>query len=98
MSRVILSRRARQDLKDVGAFIAQHNQMAAKNWVAKLRSVCKATIGMFPLCGTKCDHLRPGMRCFSVGSYVISFEGRNPVRILRIVNGAVDFDRLTFVD
>jgi len=98
MSRVHFGRRAKADLKDIGRFIAQHNEPAAKKWVAKLRSTCKTTIGMFPGCGTSFDHLIPGMRCFSVGNYVIFFRGRNPVEILRIVNGAVDFDRLTFTD
>ena len=98
MKRVILSHRARADLKDIGQFIRQHNPEAARKWVAKLRSTCKSTIGMFPNCGTTCDHLTPGARCFSVGSYVIFFRGTGPVEILRIVNGAMDFSRLKFDD
>ena len=98
MKRVILSRRAQADLKEIGHFIRQHNPEAANKWIAKLRSTCKATIGMFPGCGTKCDNLVTGMRCFSVGSYVIFFRGTGPVEILRIVNGAMDFSRLKFGD
>lgn len=96
MSRVRLSHRAKADLKGIGAFIAQHDEAAAKKLVARLRATCRSTIGRFPECGTKFDHLLAGMRCFSVGSYVIFFRGRDPVEILRIVNGAMDFNRLTF--
>ena len=96
MSRVRFSNRATADLKAIGAFIAQHNESAAKKFVARLRKTCRSTIGRFPECGTKFDHLVPEMRCFSVGSHGTFFRGRDPVEILRIVNGAVDFNRMTF--
>ena len=51
---------------------------------------------MFPDAGTTCDQLLPGMRCFSVGSYVIYFTGRSPVEILRIVHGAMDRDDIEY--
>lgn len=96
MSRVVLSRWVQADLDEIGRFIAQHNPSAAKKWVAKLRATCKTTIGPFPECGTQCDEWLPGMRCFSVGSYVIYFKGRNPVRILRMVHGGRDQESLIF--
>src|SRR6266699_3576938 len=74
MSRVSLSRLAQADLKEIGRFIKQHNEAAAKKWVRKLRQTCKGTIGNFPGCGTQFDHLVPGMRGFSVGDYMIFFE------------------------
>jgi toxin ParE1/3/4 len=98
MSRVILSKRAKADLRDIGSYISQHNETAAKRWVQKLRTTCKTTMGKFPECGTKRDDLLPGLRCFSVGNYLIYFRGRNPVEILRIVHGARDESRLTFED
>ena len=98
MSRVVLARRAKADLRDIGRYIAQHNETAAKRWVQKLRRTCQSTIGTFPKCGTQRDDLLPGLRCFSVGSYVIFFRGRNPVEILRIVHGAMDASQLTFTD
>jgi plasmid stabilization system protein ParE len=98
MSRVILSRLAQSGLVDIGRFIAQHNEQAARKWVRKLRETCKKTIGMFPGCGTRMDHLLTGMRCYSIGSYVIFFRGRDPVDILRVVNGAMDFNQLRFTE
>jgi len=94
--RVILSPRAKADLKVIGRHIAKHDQTASQRWIARLRATCFKTIGMFPECGTQCDEWLPGMRCFSVGSYVIYFTGRNPVRILRIVHGAMEQENLEF--
>lgn len=96
MSRVIFAPRALADLKDIGRHIAQHNVPASKKWIKRLRATCRTTIGTFPDCGTQCDDWLPGMRCFSVGSYVIYFKGRDPVRILRIVHGAMEQDQIEF--
>ena len=87
MSRVVLSPRAQADLKDIGRHIAQRNVSASKKWIKRLRTTCRTTIGTFPECGTQCDDWLPGMRCF---------KGRNPVRILRIVHGAMEQDQLEF--
>ena len=99
MSRVILTRLAQADLIDIGRFIAQDNEAAAKRWMRKLRTTCKKTIGGMPGCGTRFDHLLADMRCYySVKGYVIFFRGRNPVEIPRIVNGARDFNQLRFTE
>ena len=42
------------------------------------------------------DDLLPGMRCFTVGNYVIFFRSKNPVQILRIIHGAQDVSSLDF--
>jgi len=96
MSHAKISRRAESDLLGIGRHIAQHNEPAAKRLTRKLRDVCKSTIGQFPKIGTQRDELLPGMRCFAVGNYVIFFRGEDPVVILRILHGAMDFDQLTF--
>jgi len=96
MSRVILSRLAQADLVEIGHFIARDNEAAAKKWVRKLRTTCTKTIGGMPGCGTRFDHLLPGMRCYCVKAYLIFFRGRDPVEILRIVQGSRDFNQLKF--
>ena len=96
MSRVILSNWALADLRGIGRQISQHNPQASKRWVSKLRRTCKETIGTFPECGTRRDDLLPGMRCFSVGDYLIYFKSRDPVRILRIVHGTQTQENLRF--
>jgi plasmid stabilization system protein ParE len=88
--------RARAGFREKAAYISQDNADAARRVVARLKEVCRTTLVMFPEGGTQCEELLPGMRCFSVGSYVIFFRRRQPVEILRIVHGARDFSQLTF--
>jgi toxin ParE1/3/4 len=91
-----LAENAKRDLKGIAAFIGKDNKRAAQKIVKRLREVCRTTLVMFPEAGTKCDELLPGMRCFSVGSYVIYFTGRNPVEILRVAHGAMEREEIDF--
>jgi toxin ParE1/3/4 len=96
MSSFRLSPRARADLREIAAYISQFNADAAIRLVSRLKAVCRDTLATAPELGTRCDEYLPGMRCFSVGNYVIFFRDRNPVEVLRIVHGKRDFGRLSF--
>ena len=96
MSRYRFSAAAKSDLKEIAAYISRDNPPAARRLVARLREVCRTTLVMFPQGGTQRDDLSPGLRCFSVGSYVIYFRGRNPVEIIRILHGARDVTPVMF--
>src|SRR5439155_1472307 len=69
---------------------------AAVRLLDRLKDACGETLARAPGLGTRCDELLPGMRCYSVGNYVIFFTDRNPVEILRVVNGKRDLSRLKF--
>ncbi|MCI0360054.1 MAG: type II toxin-antitoxin system RelE/ParE family toxin [Planctomycetaceae bacterium] len=97
MKRFQLTPAAQQDLREIADFISKDNPQAAHRVVTRLKMVCRTTLVKFPECGTKCDEYSPGMRCFSVGNYVIFFRGRKPVEILRIVYGSRDFGELEFL-
>ncbi len=90
MSRCQFTAPARQDLKEIAEYIRRDNVEAARRVVARIRDVCKRTLTAFPGGGTIRDDLRPGLRCFSVGNFVIYFRGRNPVEIVRVLHGARD--------
>jgi len=96
MIRVIVSPRAQADLERIGRRIAKRNLAFAKQWVAQRHATCKKVIASFPGCGKQRDEWLPGMRCFMAGSYAIYFKGRNPLRILRIVYGAMDEETLVY--
>lgn len=87
---------ANRDLRVIAAHIGKDNKAAAIKLVSRLRDVCRTTLVMFPNAGTRCDQFLPGMRCFSVGDYLIYFTSRDPVRILRIVHGAMEQENLQF--
>lgn len=90
MSRARFTLPAKQDLKEIVAYIRRDNPQAARKLVARLREVCQTTLVMFPRGGTQRDDLSPGLRCFSVGNYVIYFRGHSPVVIMRVLHGARD--------
>jgi plasmid stabilization system protein ParE len=64
MNRVIFTRLAQADLKDIGRYSARDNEAASKKWVRKLRATCKTTIGTFPECGTRFDDFLPAFIVF----------------------------------
>ncbi len=81
MARHRLTIRAKADYKDIGAYIAQFNHSASKRTVKELRRVCREVIASSPNIGTMCPEIGAGVRCFSVGNYIIVFRGSNPVEI-----------------
>jgi toxin ParE1/3/4 len=90
MRRYLFSSSAKLDLQGIADYIRRDNPAAARKVVEAIREVCRTTLVMFPAGGTRRDDLSPGLRCFSVGSYVIYFRNRNPVVIVRILHGARD--------
>ena len=94
MSRHRFSPLARQDLREIAAYISQFDAEAAHRWIGRLKEVCRETLARAPGLGTRCDELLPGMRCYSVGKYVIFFRDRKPVEILRVIHGSRDFSQL----
>jgi toxin ParE1/3/4 len=88
---------AKEDLRGIALYISKDSPRAAKAVVEELREVCRTTLVMFPDCGTMRDELIPGMRCFSVGNYVIYFRGKKPIEIPRILHGAQDVGLLDFL-
>src|SRR5262245_55657973 len=90
MARLVFTAPARQDLREIAAYIRRDDVEAARRVVGRIREVCKTTLVMFPKGGTMREDLCPGLRCFSVGNYVIYFRGDRPVVIVRILHGARD--------
>jgi toxin ParE1/3/4 len=85
-----LTQRAKGDLKRVYRSIARDNPSAARNQVATIRSKFKV-LTQYPHVGEAVDQLRPNMRRFSVGSYVIYFVPRDGIlEITRVLHGAQD--------
>jgi toxin ParE1/3/4 len=87
---------AKRDMRQIGAYIRKDSRRAARQVVNELRRICRETLVLFPDVGTMRDDLSPGLRCFSVGNYVIYFRDRDPVYIVRIVHGARDERQLDF--
>jgi toxin ParE1/3/4 len=85
---VTFSPKSRQDLLDIGDYIANDSRSNARRFIGKLTEQCKR-IGHAPLGYVGREDLAPGLRMAAVGRYVIFFrvlDGK--VRIERVLHGA----------
>lgn len=88
MTPVAFSPRARQDLLDIGDYIAKDSLTNARRFVAKLTEQCRR-IGRAPLGYVSREDLAPGLRMAALNRYVIFFRVVDGVvRIERVLHGA----------
>ena len=85
---VKFSPQSRQDLIDIGDYIAQDSRANARRFVAKLRDQCRR-IGRAPLGYVSREDLAPALRMATVGNYIVFFRIlEDMVRIERVLHGA----------
>ena len=88
MASVGFSPKSRQDLLDIGDYIAKDSRTNARRFVAKLLEQCQR-IANAPLAYVRREDLAPGLRMAALGNYVIFFRVlEDNVRIERVLHGA----------
>jgi len=88
MAAVTFSPKSRQDLLDIGDYIAKDSRANARRFAGKLIEQCKR-IGNAPLGYAGREELAPGLRLAALGRYVIFFRVIDgAVRIERVLHGA----------
>lgn len=88
MAAVTFSPKSRQDLLDIGDYIAKDSRANARRFVAELIEQCRR-IGNAPMGYVGREDLAPGLRLAAVERYVIFFRViDNTVRIERVLHGA----------
>ena len=88
MTSVTFSPKSRQDLIDIGDYIARDSRANARRFVASLLDRCRR-IGDAPLSYPSREDLSPGLRMAPLGRYVIFFSTfDDTVRIERVLHGA----------
>ena len=88
MAVVIFSPTSRQDLLDIGDYIAKDSPSNARRFVGKLMKQCQR-IGQAPLSYTSREDLAAGLRMAPLDRYLIFFSvNNNAVRIERVLHGA----------
>ena len=93
MPRLRYSADAKQDLKEIAAFIARDKPDAARRWVDKLREKCRL-IANNPTIGDSRPELGEGIRSSYLGSYVIYFRQSDGfVDVVRVIRGDRDMTR-----
>ncbi len=88
MAAVTFSPKSRQDLLDLGDYIAKDSRANARRFVGKLMEQCKR-IGNAPLGYAGREDLAPSLRMAALGRYVVFFRVIDgAVRIERVLDGA----------
>ena len=88
MAAVTFSPKSRQDLLDIGDYIAKDSRANARGFVGKLMEQCKR-IGNAPLGYAGREDLAPGLRMAALGRHVVFFRVIDgTVRIERVLHGA----------
>jgi len=94
VSRYRVSPKAREDLKEIYRHIVQENPTAAR----RLRHALYARFRLLatqPLMGQTCPNLRPDLRAFTFGNYVIFYlPSTRGIEIERVLHGARDIEPL----
>ncbi len=90
MASATFSPKSRQDLLEIGDYIAKDSTTNARRFVGKLMEQCQR-IGKAPLAYTSREDLAPGLRMAPMGRYLIFFRvPGDVVRIERVLHGARD--------
>ena len=98
MSRLTISRQARQDLKEIFLYVARDKPAAAHRLRMALEGVFRV-LARNPAMGEARSDLGPDIRVFSFGSYAVFFRATEAnVVIARVVHGARDMGGLWFAD
>ena len=94
MTLIKRTRRSLVDVTTIWNYIAERNFPAADAWVESLDEKLRLLAANSSV-GERVDHLRPGVRRFTIRKYVIYFEPIDGgVRLLRVVHSARQADDL----
>lgn len=98
MREVRFTHRAKQDLEDIGDYIAADNPERARSFVAEIRARCES-LGNAPLGYAARPELGDNLRACPHSRYVIFYRtpaAPEPVLIVRILHSARDLGRVSW--
>ncbi len=88
MARVDRFRQAEEDLLAIAEYIARDNPTAAARWLDQIERKLDL-LAKQPYMGEAVDHIRPGLRRFTHGNYLIFYEPRESgIGLVRVLHGA----------
>jgi toxin ParE1/3/4 len=94
MKRINVSDRARHDLDAIWSTVAADNLRAADRLTHKITAQY-AKLCRFPGMGSQRDELRPELRSWPVGNYLIFYKiVDDGIEIIRVLHGARDIPKL----
>ncbi len=85
---------AEADIEAIALYIAKDNPSAAKRWYNDIYRCCQR-IGEMPGIGISRPEVRPDLRSFSIGNYLILYRQISEgAEIVRVVHGARQWEDL----
>lgn len=92
MSLLQISNRAREDLRDIWDYVSERNLPAADALLDRFLDVAE-TLAEQPLAGRARPKLRPELRSFPVGEYLLFYEPQQDgIEVVRVLHGHRDID------
>jgi len=89
---LVYTPQSKSDLNQIGIYIARDNPRRAISYIRELRAQCRK-IAQAPQAYRPRPELGKGMRSCAHGNYVVLFyEEPGLVRIVRVLNGAMDIE------
>lgn len=94
MPAVKIAAAAEEDLKDIWAYVAQHNTEAAGKLIKEITKKF-AVLRDYPQAGREQHNLLINLRSLAVKDYIIFYQpSENGIEILRVLHGSRDVDRV----
>ncbi len=94
MNRYKISQLAEQDLEDIWVYLAQNNQIAADQQIAKILNRLPI-LAQFPDIGKMREDLRDQLRSFPVKPYIVfCIKLDDGIEVVRILHHSRDIDHL----
>lgn len=89
-----LTKRALDDIEEIGVYIAERNQQAADRFVEAIFHRLEM-LERVPRAGARRDDLGIGLRSVAIGQYLIIYKvGDTRIEVARVVHGKRDIPKL----
>ncbi len=96
MVQIVHSKKARDDLLSIWAYIAQGNPKSADKLLDEIDKNC-SLLGKNPQMGQARPDISPDMRYFPVKNYLILYQEQSfGVEVIRVLHGARDLNEMDF--
>src|SRR5690348_2664568 len=88
MPRIVRTFPARDDLRQIWLYVADRNETAADSLIDRFERTLQM-LARHPLVGEAVPQIRPDLRRFTVGPYVLYYQPiAGGVRLVRVLHGA----------
>lgn len=96
MKQVSRTPSAAEDLLEIWTFIARDSPKHATRLLDRIERACLLRAD-FPSAGQKRDEIKPGIRSFPVGKYIVFYRAvSDGIEVLRVLHGARSISRTDF--